>query len=79
MYLDDANIRNADAEIAQFESPLKSIVKVSEFASIKAAMEYETNQKWRAQILFLAPQQKVVMLLKDLLVMFKNMLKMLKI
>ena len=59
MYLDDANIRNADAEIAQFESPLKSIVKVSEFASpVRAAMEYGNRPEMKGTKIILGASTK---------------------
>ena len=59
MYLDDANIRNADAEIAEFESPLKSVVQVSEFASpVRAAMEYGNKPEMKGAKIILGASTK---------------------
>ena len=59
LYLDDANVRNAEVEVAEFESPLKSVVQVSEFASpVRAAMEYGNKPEMKGAKIILGASTK---------------------
>ena len=66
IYLDDANITNADVEIADFASP------------VRAAMEYGNKPEMEGTKIILGASTKGGDAAEGLVEMFKNMLKMLK-